>query len=54
MNVFLTSLGCRLNEAEVEGWARALRAGGHAVVAAPDQAQVMVVNTCAVTSEAAR
>ena len=54
MNVFLTSLGCRLNEAEVESWARTFERGGHAVVAAPERANVVVVNTCAVTSEAAR
>ncbi|HKE17253.1 MAG TPA: tRNA (N(6)-L-threonylcarbamoyladenosine(37)-C(2))-methylthiotransferase MtaB [Kofleriaceae bacterium] len=54
MNVFLTALGCRLNEAEVEGWVRSFRAAGHAVVASPAGAQVMVVNTCAVTQEAAR
>ena len=54
MNVFLTQLGCRLNEAEVESWARSFRAAGHAVVSSPASAQVMVVNTCAVTAEAAR
>ncbi|HUH01458.1 MAG TPA: tRNA (N(6)-L-threonylcarbamoyladenosine(37)-C(2))-methylthiotransferase MtaB [Kofleriaceae bacterium] len=54
MQVFLTTLGCRLNEAELEGWARELRAGGHRVVGTPVEAQVMVVNTCAVTGEAAR
>lgn len=54
MNVFLTSLGCRLNEAEVESWTRAFEHGGHAVVPVPERADVVVVNTCAVTSEAAR
>jgi threonylcarbamoyladenosine tRNA methylthiotransferase MtaB len=54
VNVFLTALGCRLNEAEVESWTRSFRAAGHAVVASPASAQVMVVNTCAVTAEAAR
>ncbi|HUS64670.1 MAG TPA: tRNA (N(6)-L-threonylcarbamoyladenosine(37)-C(2))-methylthiotransferase MtaB [Kofleriaceae bacterium] len=54
VNVFLTSLGCRLNESEVASWARAFERGGHAVVAAPERAHVVVVNTCAVTSQAAR
>lgn len=54
VQVFLTTLGCRLNEAELERWARELRAGGHRVVGTPLEAQVMVVNTCAVTGEAAR
>lgn len=54
MQVYLTTLGCRLNEAELERWSRDFRAQGHHVVAEPDQAQLMVVNTCAVTSMAAR
>ncbi|WP_428265816.1 tRNA (N(6)-L-threonylcarbamoyladenosine(37)-C(2))-methylthiotransferase MtaB [Haliangium sp.] len=54
MNVFLTSLGCRLNEAELARWAREFHRAGHRVLAQPEQAQVVVVNTCAVTAEAAR
>ena len=54
MNVFLTTLGCRLNEAEIESWARQFQAAGHEVVRTPQQAQVMVLNSCAVTIEAAR
>jgi threonylcarbamoyladenosine tRNA methylthiotransferase MtaB len=54
MNVFLHTLGCRLNEAELETWARQFRGRGHQVVNAPDAAHVMVLNTCAVTREAAR
>ncbi len=54
MNVFLTSLGCRLNEAELSRWARDFRRAGHAVVGAASDAEVVVVNTCAVTGEAAR
>ena len=53
-SVYLTQLGCRLNEAEVESWARSFRAAGHRVVASPERAQLVVVNTCAVTAEAAR
>lgn len=54
MNVFLTTLGCRLNEAEVETWSRELEEEGHLVVGGPERADVMVVNTCAVTSQASR
>jgi len=54
MDVYLDTLGCRLNEAELAAWTRALRAAGHQVVARPELAQVVVVNSCAVTSEAAR
>lgn len=54
MDVFVTTLGCRLNEAEIDSWSRQLGDQGHRVVASPEYAQLMVVNTCAVTSEAAR
>ncbi len=54
VDVFVTTLGCRLNEAEIDSWSRQLGDQGHRVVANPELAQVMVVNTCAVTSEAAR
>lgn len=54
MDVFLTTLGCRLNEAELSRWARDFHRAGHRVVAAADDADVVVVNTCAVTGEAAR
>ncbi len=50
----MTTLGCRLNEAELATWSRGFRAKGHRVVSDPQSAQVMVINTCAVTSEAAR
>lgn len=54
MKVFFESLGCRLNEAELETWRRALARVGGEAVASPGQAQVMVLNSCAVTLEAAR
>lgn len=46
-------LGCRLNEAEVESWARDLQGAGLEVVG-EGPAEVIVVNTCAVTAEAVR
>ncbi|MDY6876924.1 MAG: tRNA (N(6)-L-threonylcarbamoyladenosine(37)-C(2))-methylthiotransferase MtaB [Chloroflexota bacterium] len=54
MNVYLQSLGCRLNQSEVETLARQFVATGHVVVGDPAQADVCVVNTCAVTTEAER
>ena len=54
MDVFLTTLGCRLNEAELESWHRDFVDGGHRVVGRPEDAQVMVLNTCAVTAMAGR
>lgn len=54
MRVYLESLGCRLNEAELAAWGRALGARGGSVVPLPELADVMVLNSCAVTAEAAR
>ncbi len=54
MNIYLETLGCRLNYSEIESLGRQLAEAGHRVVAAPEQADVCVLNTCAVTGEAAR
>jgi threonylcarbamoyladenosine tRNA methylthiotransferase MtaB len=54
MKVYLHSIGCRLNQSEIETMARQLLAAGHALVDAPAEADKVVVNTCAVTLEAAR
>lgn len=53
MNVYLDSIGCRLNQSEIEKYANQFRAAGHTVVDDPTLADVVVVNTCAVTAEAA-
>lgn len=54
MKVFLHSIGCRLNHSEIETMARQLRAAGHEIVTEPGAADKVIVNTCAVTAEAAR
>jgi threonylcarbamoyladenosine tRNA methylthiotransferase MtaB len=53
MNIYLDMVGCRLNQAEIEQMARQFRAQGHTIVAEAGSADAMVINTCAVTSEAA-
>ena len=53
MKVFLDSVGCRLNQSEIESYARQFRAAGHVIVGSPDQADLVVINTCAVTAAAA-
>lgn len=53
MKVFLDSIGCRLNQSEIEKLARQFRAAGHEVVASADLADLVVINTCTVTTEAA-
>jgi threonylcarbamoyladenosine tRNA methylthiotransferase MtaB len=52
MKVYLDSIGCRLNQSEIETLARQLLANGHEVVTDPALADKVVINTCAVTSEA--
>ncbi len=54
MNIHLKALGCRLNEAELENWAREFNAAGHHIVNAAADADITVLNTCAVTTEAVR
>lgn len=53
MKVFLDSVGCRLNQSEIEAYARQFHAAGHTLVASPEQADLVVVNTCSVTAAAA-
>jgi threonylcarbamoyladenosine tRNA methylthiotransferase MtaB len=53
MKIFLDTIGCRLNQAEIELLARQFRTAGHEIVASADEADLAVVNTCAVTAEAA-
>jgi threonylcarbamoyladenosine tRNA methylthiotransferase MtaB len=53
MKIFLDSIGCRLNQSEIEKMGSQFRAAGHTVVVSPVEADLVVVNTCAVTAEAA-
>lgn len=52
MRFYLETLGCRLNYSEMERLARELTSRGHHVVHAPEDADVCVLNTCAVTTQA--
>ena len=54
MRVFLDQLGCRLNFSENSSLAGRLSAAGHRIVGRPEDAHVIVLNTCAVTAQAAR
>ncbi|QSA98208.1 tRNA (N(6)-L-threonylcarbamoyladenosine(37)-C(2))-methylthiotransferase MtaB [Methylococcus sp. EFPC2] len=54
MRVHLKTLGCRLNEAELETWALQLQAEGHHIVPENGEADLVVLNTCAVTQDAVR
>lgn len=53
MKVYLDTIGCRLNQAEIEKYARQLHAAGHELVATSSEADWVIINTCTVTSAAA-
>ena len=53
MKIYLDTIGCRLNQSEIESMARQFRAAGHELVGSAASADLAVVNTCAVTTEAA-
>lgn len=53
MRVYLESLGCKLNQCEREAMVKQFAEAGHRVVGTPQEADVCIVNTCAVTQAAA-
>lgn len=52
MKVFLDSVGCRLNQSEIERIGRDFRLAGCKLVGDPAQADLAVINTCTVTRRA--
>lgn len=54
MRVYLETLGCRLNYAEMAALGRQLSAAGHELAGSASEADLCVLNSCAVTGEAAR
>ena len=54
MKVYFETTGCRLNQSEIESLAAQFQQAGHVVADGADEADLCVVNTCAVTTEAAR
>lgn len=54
MIVHLKTLGCRLNEAELETWAQDFQNAGHKITRMLTEANVVVINSCTVTADAAR
>ncbi|MBL7162211.1 MAG: MiaB/RimO family radical SAM methylthiotransferase [Anaerolineales bacterium] len=53
MKIYLDTVGCRLNQSEIETYARQFRAAGHTLVSDPAEADLTVINTCTVTTAAA-
>ena len=54
MKVQLRMVGCRLNQSEIDSMARQFAAQGHEIVSELEAADHVVINTCAVTSQAAK
>lgn len=54
MRIYLDQIGCRLNYSEMDTLAARLQAAGHQTVGRPEDAQVLVFNSCAVTADAVR
>jgi threonylcarbamoyladenosine tRNA methylthiotransferase MtaB len=52
--VALDSLGCKLNQAEIQQLARQLEAAGYRLVDPSDKADIYILNTCSVTQIADR
>lgn len=53
MKVFFDVVGCRLNQSEVEALGNQFRSFGHEIIADPTTADLAIINTCAVTIQAA-
>ena len=53
MRIYLDSIGCRLNQSEIEKYAIEFRTYGHTLVAKVEDADLAVINTCTVTAAAA-
>ena len=51
-HIYLDTIGCRLNQSELESYAQQFRAEGHIIVGSPQEADMMVLNSCAVTAKA--
>jgi threonylcarbamoyladenosine tRNA methylthiotransferase MtaB len=52
MKVFFDTVGCRLNQAEIEEMAGKLRQAGHEIVSCVENADTVIINSCAVTAAA--
>ena len=54
MRVYLSSLGCKLNQSEMDALAGRFAQGGHEIVTSATQADLCILNTCTVTHVAAQ
>jgi threonylcarbamoyladenosine tRNA methylthiotransferase MtaB len=54
MKVYFKTVGCRVNQVESESLRARFAALGHSAAASPEEADLVVVNTCSVTAKADR
>ncbi len=54
MRIYVGSLGCKLNQSEMDDLAARLARNGHQIVASAGDADMCILNTCAVTHVAAQ
>ena len=54
MKIYFKTVGCRVNQVETESLREKFLALGHSPAAAPEDADLVVVNTCSVTAKADR
>ena len=52
MKVFVYTLGCRVNQCESEAVAESFARSGHEVLSSSTGSDLIIVNTCTVTSKA--
>lgn len=53
MKVFFDTIGCRLNQSEIERMAHEFRSASHEITGNPAEADLIIINTCSVTAKAA-
>ncbi len=53
-SVYIETFGCQMNEADSRYIADRARSAGYSVASAPDEASVVVLNTCTVRDNAER
>ncbi|WP_353684776.1 tRNA (N(6)-L-threonylcarbamoyladenosine(37)-C(2))-methylthiotransferase MtaB [Thermodesulfovibrio sp. 3907-1M] len=52
MKVCFITYGCKINQAESQRWEKLLRLKGYSVTTNPEEAEIWIINTCAVTHKA--
>ena len=54
VKIYFKTVGCRVNQVETESLREKFAALGHSAAASPEEADLVVVNTCSVTAKADR